>query len=56
MISGFFHSNIAHFCLNVFGLQLYGYFIEWYYGKLKLIVSLIITVIVTHFFAAAVNH
>lgn len=55
-ISGFFHSNVAHFCLNVFGLQVYGYFVEWYYGKLKLVVSLLVTILVTHFFASAVNH
>jgi membrane associated rhomboid family serine protease len=27
IISGIFHSNIAHFCLNIFGLQVYGYFV-----------------------------
>jgi rhomboid protease GluP len=55
-ISGFFHSNIAHFCLNVFGLQMYGYFVEWYYGKWKLVLSLILTVVLSHFFAAAVDN
>lgn len=55
IISGFFHSNIAHFCLNIFSLQLYGYFIEWYYGKLKLVASLLIAIIISHFFSAAVK-
>ena len=34
---------------------MYGYFVDWYYGKLKLILSLIVTIIVAHFFSAAVD-
>ena len=33
--SAFFHSNIAHFCLDLFALQMYGYFIEWHYGAVR---------------------
>jgi membrane associated rhomboid family serine protease len=27
LVSALFHSNIAHFCLDLFALQLYGYFV-----------------------------
>ena len=27
VVSAFFHSNIAHFCLDLFAIQIYGYFI-----------------------------
>jgi membrane associated rhomboid family serine protease len=54
-ISAFFHSNIAHFVLNLFGLQVYGYFVEWHYGKIKYILLLVFTVIFSHFLAAITN-
>lgn len=41
-ISFFFHSNIAHFVLNLIGLQIYGYFVEWYYGKVKYVITLVV--------------
>ena len=31
VVSALFHSNIAHFFLNLFALSIYGYFVEWYY-------------------------
>ena len=55
LVSGFFHSNIAHFCLNLFGLQVYGYFVEWYYGKLKLIIALSLSLVISNFFSNAVQ-
>lgn len=36
----FFHSNIAHFVLDVIGVQIYGYFVEWYYGRVRFGVAL----------------
>jgi membrane associated rhomboid family serine protease len=41
-ISFFFHSNIAHFILNLIGVQIYGYFVEWYYGKAKYVITLLV--------------
>lgn len=48
-VSFFFHSNIAHFVLNVIGLQIYGYFVEWYYGRVKYVISLILAGIFSFF-------
>ena len=56
LVSAFFHSNVAHFLLNVFGLQVYGYFVENYYGKLKYIAALALSAVSSHFFAASVDN
>lgn len=48
-ISGIFHSNYPHFFLNLFGLQIYGYFVEWYYGKIKYAITIIFAVVFSHF-------
>lgn len=50
-ISFLFHSNIAHFVLNIIGLQIYGYFVEWYYGKKKYIIALVLSGVFSHFFS-----
>jgi membrane associated rhomboid family serine protease len=49
IVSFFFHSNIAHFVLNVIGLQIYGYFVEWYYGKVKYAIALVLAGILSYF-------
>ena len=51
LVSGIFHSNIAHFVLNLIGFQIYGYFVEWYYGKLKFGLTLLFSVIISHLFS-----
>jgi membrane associated rhomboid family serine protease len=48
-ISFLFHSNIAHFVLNLIGLQIYGYFVEWYFGRIKYAIVLILCAIMSHF-------
>lgn len=48
-ISFIFHSNIAHFVLNIIGLQIYGYFVEWYFGRVKYILVLVLSIIMSHF-------
>lgn len=48
VISSIFHGNISHFVLNIVGLQLYGYFVEWYYGKWRYSVAVALTVINSH--------
>lgn len=48
-MSGLFHSNFSHLILNLVGLQLYGYFIEWYIGHLKFAFLLITAIINAHF-------
>ena len=35
LLSALLHSNIAHFVLDLFALQVYGYFVEWYFGRLR---------------------
>lgn len=52
-ISAFFHSNVAHFLLNLLGIQVYGYFVEWYYSKAKLTLTLAFAIVFAHFLAAA---
>ena len=47
-ISAIFHSNILHFVLNVLGLQIYGYFVEWYLGKKKLICLFCWSIVLGH--------
>lgn len=53
--SAVFHSNIAHFFLNLFAMQIYGYFVEWYYGKKAYISTLILAIIFSHFFASVLQ-
>jgi membrane associated rhomboid family serine protease len=43
------HSNIAHFFLDLFALQVYGYFVEWYYGRVRYCIILVATAIYAHF-------
>ena len=51
LVSPLFHSNYAHFVLNIVGIQIYGYFVEWYYGKLKYVLTLIFSVLFAGFFS-----
>lgn len=53
-MSAMFHSNIAHFFLNLFGIQIYGYVVEWYYGKIRYAITLLFSVLFSHFFSSAV--
>ena len=55
-ISAFFHSNIAHFCLNLFALQIYGYFIEWYYEKKIYVLTLLCAMVYSHFFSSVIQN
>ena len=55
LVSGFFHSNYAHFILNLLGLQMYGYFVEWYYGKCKYVATIIVSLIFAGFFSSIAN-
>lgn len=55
LTSAVFHSNIAHFCLNLFAIQIYSYFIEWYYGKKAYISMLVLAIIFSHFFASVLQ-
>jgi membrane associated rhomboid family serine protease len=48
-ISFLFHSNIAHFILNLIGFQIYGYFVEWYIGHAKYAITLAFTLFMSHF-------
>ena len=48
-MSALFHSNYAHFVLNIIGLQIYGYFIEWYYKKTKMIVTFVLAILFAGF-------
>jgi membrane associated rhomboid family serine protease len=47
--SALFHSNYAHFFLDLFALQIYGYFVEWYYGKAKYAITLVFASVFAHF-------
>ena len=47
-ISGLFHSSIPHLVLNLAGLQIYGYFIEWSIGKHKFAVLIGSSIILGH--------
>jgi membrane associated rhomboid family serine protease len=48
-VSALFHSNYTHFFLDLFALQLYGYFVEWYYGRVRYAITLIFASIFAHF-------
>lgn len=54
-MSGLFHSNFTHLILNLIGLQLYGYFMEWYLGKWKFTGLLILTIVNSHFMSCLTN-
>ena len=49
------HSNIAHFCLDFFAIHVYGYFVEWYLGKLRFSLLLVTAMIYSHFFGCLVE-
>lgn len=49
IISALLHSNLAHFFLDLFALQVYGYFIEWYFGHVRYGVMAIVAVVYSHF-------
>ena len=48
-VSAVFHSNIPNFLLDLFSLQIYGYFVEWYYGKLKYVMVAVTSLLISHF-------
>lgn len=48
-VSALLHSNLAHFLLDLFALQVYGYFVEWYYGHLRFGLVAVIAAIYAHF-------
>ena len=54
-VSAFFHSNFSHLILNLIRLKLYGYFAEWYLGKLKLIGLIFLSIINSHFLSCLTN-
>jgi len=54
-ISAFFHSNYAHFCLDLFAIQIYGYSVERYYGKTKYAITLVFASIFSHFLSAVLQ-
>jgi membrane associated rhomboid family serine protease len=54
-ISALFHGNISHVVLNLIGLQIYGYFVEWYYGRLKYLLVLLATIINAHLLSCLTN-
>lgn len=49
VLSAVLHSNIAHFVLDLFALQVYGYFVEWYFGKLRYCTAIVASVVYSHF-------
>ena len=51
LVSAVFHSSIPSFILDLFSLQIYGYFIEWHYGKVKYIIVAAVGLFISHFFA-----
>jgi len=55
VVSAFFHSNIAHFFLDLFALQIYGYFVEWYYGTKPFLLTLLATILYSHVLAAVLQ-
>jgi membrane associated rhomboid family serine protease len=54
-ISTLFHGNISHIVLNLIGLQLYGYFVEWYYGRRRYLLVLLATTINAHMLSCLTN-
>ena len=55
VVSAFFHSNFAHFFLDLFALQIYGYFVEWYYGLKPFLITVGTAALYGHVMAAAVQ-
>ena len=55
LVSGVFHSNFSHLILNLVGLQLYGYWVEWYIGHLKFMGLIIMSIINAHFLSCLTN-
>lgn len=37
--------------MDFIGLQIYGYFVEWYYGKVKYVLVLVLSGLLAHFFS-----
>ncbi len=54
-MSALLHSNIAHFFLDVFALQLYGYFAEWYFGRVIYGLALLISAIYSHLLSCLIQ-
>lgn len=54
-VSSLFHSNFSHLILNLIGLQLYGYFVEWYLGKKKYAILIAAAVVNSHFMNCLTN-
>lgn len=54
-VSGLFHSNISHLILNLVGIQLYGYFVEWYLGKWKFVRLVLVSLVNSHFMSCLTN-
>lgn len=49
VLSALLHSNIAHFVLDLFALQVYGYFVEWYFGRLRYCAAVAVSAVYSHF-------
>lgn len=55
LVSGVFHSNFSHLILNLVGLQLYGYWVEWYIGRWKYVGLIVLSMINAHFMSCLTN-
>lgn len=55
LVSSLFHGNISHVVLNLLGMQLYGYFCEWYFGKLRFALMLVIAIVNSHLLSCLTN-
>ena len=55
VVSGLFHSNFSHLILNLIGLQLYGYFVEWYIGRWRYCLVVALAMINAHFLSCLTN-
>lgn len=54
-MSAILHSNIAHFFLDIFSLQLYGYFVQWYFGRAIYGFALLISAVYSHLLSCLVQ-
>lgn len=41
--------------MDLFAIQIYGYFVEWYYGIKYYLITIIVSILYSHVFAAAVQ-
>ena len=55
LVSALFHSSFVHLLLNLVGLQLYGYFVEWYIGKWRFCLLMGVAAINAHFLSCLTN-